>query len=192
MFIARYEPEPSYVGLSLERIAKLRGEDPATTYMALIAESQALAEETGRRTESIIARSMHPDDIATLLAWPHTNVSSDGGLAGRHPRGFGAFTRVLRLHVRETEHLSLPDAIRKMTSASADHVGILARGTIRPGAYADLVLFDPETVADRATHDDPNEPSVGIDRVLVNGTIVYENGHVTDARPGLVIRRNDR
>ena len=192
MFIARYEPEPSYVGLSLQRVAELRGEDPATTYMALIAESQALAEETGRGTESIIARSMHPDDIATLLAWPHTNVSSDGGLAGRHPRGFGTFTRVLRLHVRETGHLSLPDAIRKMTSASADHVGILDRGTIRPGAYADLVLFDPETVADRATPDDPNEPSVGIDRVLVNGTIVYENGHVTDARPGLVIRRNNR
>ena len=80
----------------------------------------------------------------------------------------------------------------KMTSAAADHVGIIGRGTIRPGAYADLVLFDPETVADRATPDDPNEPSVGIDRVLVNGTIVYENGHVTDARPGLVIRRNDR
>ena len=192
MFIARYDAEPSYVGLSLERIAELRGEDPTTTYMALIAESQALAKQTGRGTESIIAHSMHPDDIATLLSWPHTNVSSDGGLAGRHPRGFGTFTRVLRLHVRETGHLSLPDAIRKMTSASADHVGILDRGTIRPGAYADLVLFDPETVADRATPDDPNEPSVGIDRVLVNGTIVYENGHVTDARPGLVIRRNDR
>ena len=192
MFIARYDAEPSYVGLSLERIAELRGEDPTTTYMALIAESQALAKQTGRGTESIIAHSMHPDDIATLLSWPHTNVSSDGGLAGRHPRGFGTFTRVLRLHVRETGHLSLPDAIRKMTSASADHVGILDRGTIRPGAYADLVLFDPETVADRATTDDPNEPSVGIDRVLVNGTIVYENGHVTDARPGLVIRRNDR
>ncbi|MCH7530586.1 MAG: D-aminoacylase [Gemmatimonadetes bacterium] len=192
MFIARYDAEPSYVGLSLERIAELRGEDPTTTYMALIAESQALAKQTGRGTESIIAHSMHPDDIATLLSWPHTNVSSDGGLAGRHPRGFGAFTRVLREHVRETGHLSLPDAIRKMTSASAEHVGILERGTIRPGAYADLVLFDPETVADRATSDDPNEPSVGIDRVLVNGTIVYENGHVTDARPGLVIRRNDR
>ena len=79
-----------------------------------------------------------------------------------------------------------------MTGSSAEHVGIVGRGTIRPGAYADLVLFDPETVADRATPDHPNEPSVGIDRVLVNGTIVYENGQVTDARPGLVIRRNDR
>jgi len=192
MLIARYEAEPSYVGLSLEAIAELRGEDPATTYMALIAESQALAEQTGRGTESIIARSMHPDDIATLLSWPHTNVSSDGSLAGRHPRGFGSFTRVLREHVRETEVLSLPEAIRKMTGASAAHVGILERGTITPGAYADLVLFDPETVADRATPDAANEPSVGIDRVLVNGIIVYANGRVTDARPGLVIRRVDR
>ena len=192
MLIARYEADPSYVGLTLQRISELRGEDPATTYMALIAESQALAEQTGRGTESIIARSMHPDDIATLLSWPHTNVSSDGSLAGRHPRGFGAFTRVLREHVRETGLLSLPDAIRKMTGASAEHVGILERGTIRPGAYADLVLFDPETVADRATPDAANELSVGIDRVLVNGVIVYEDGQVTAARPGLVIRMNDR
>jgi N-acyl-D-amino-acid deacylase len=79
-----------------------------------------------------------------------------------------------------------------MTGASAAHVGILERGTITPGAYADLVLFDPETVADRATPDAANEPSVGIDRVLVNGIIVYANGRVTDARPGLVIRRVDR
>ena len=192
MLIARYEADTTYVGLTLQHIAELRGEDPATTYMALIAESRALAEETGRGTESIIARSMHPDDIATLLSWPHTNVSSDGSLSGRHPRGFGAFTRVLREHVRETGALSLPDAIRKMTSASAEHMGIVERGTIRPGAYADLVLFDAETVADRATPDAPNEPSVGIDRVLVNGAIVYEDGRVTDARPGLVIRRIDR
>ena len=79
-----------------------------------------------------------------------------------------------------------------MTGASAEHVGILERGTIRPGAYADLVLFDPETVADRATPDQANAPSVGIDRVMVNGIIVYEDGQVTEARPGLVIRRNDR
>jgi N-acyl-D-amino-acid deacylase len=191
MFIAQYDPDPSYVGMSLDQVAESRAEDPATTYMALIAESQALAEETGQGTESIIARSMHPEDIATLLAWPHTNVSSDGGLSGRHPRGFGAFTRVLRVHVREEGHLGLPEAIRKMTSAAADHVGIQGRGIIRPGAYADLVLFDPETVADRATPDAPNEPSAGIDRVLVNGVVVYEDGAVTPARPGRVIRRTD-
>jgi len=191
MFIARYEPEPSYVGLSLQAISELRGEDPATTYMALIAESQAMAETTGRGTESIIARSMHPDDIAALLGWAHTNVSSDGGLAGRHPRGFGAFTRVLREQVRETGNLTLPEAVRKMTGAAADHVGIADRGTIRAGAYADLVIFDAATVADRATPDDPNAISIGIEWVIVNGAIVYEGGQVTDARPGRVIRRNN-
>ncbi|MDA0311082.1 MAG: D-aminoacylase [Gemmatimonadetes bacterium] len=192
MFIARYDPDPSYVGMSLAQIAEARGEDAATTYMALIAESQAMEEDTGRGTESIIARSMDPADIATLLAWPHTNVSSDGSLAGRHPRGFGSFTRVLRQHVREEQHLSLQSAIHKMTALSAQHVGIVDRGAIRVGAYADLVLFDPETVADRATPDDPNAPSVGIERVWVNGVLGYENGHVTDARSGRVIRRNDR
>ena len=79
-----------------------------------------------------------------------------------------------------------------MTALSAQHVGIVDRGAIRVGAYADLVLFDPETVADRATPDDPNAPSVGIERVWVNGVLGYENGHVTDARSGRVIRRNDR
>jgi N-acyl-D-amino-acid deacylase len=180
------------VGLSLERIAELRGEDPATTYMALIAASRKMAAETGRGTESILGRSMHPDDIAALLSWPHTNVASDGSLAGRHPRGFGTFTRVLREHVREKATMSLPQAIHKMTGASADHVGIVGRGTIEPGAHADLVLFDPETVADRATPDSPNEPSVGIAWVMVNGDVVYRDGQVTDARPGRVIRRPSR
>ncbi|MGD8817057.1 MAG: D-aminoacylase [Acidobacteriota bacterium] len=191
MFIARYEPEPSYVGLSLQQIADLRAEDPVTTYMALIAESQAAEAETGQGGESIIARSMDPDDIGTLLAWEHTNVASDGSLAGRHPRGFGTFTRVLREQVRESGRLLLPEAIRKMTAASAAHVGVEQRGTIRPGAYADLVLFDPATVADRATADDPNATSIGIAKVIVNGSIVYEGGRVTDARPGRVIRRGD-
>jgi len=192
MFISSYEADPSLVGMSLEQIAESRGEDPATTYMALIAESQALAEKTGAGTESIIAKSMHPDDIATLISWPHTNVSSDGMSFGGHPRGFGAFTRVLRMHVREERHLGLPEAIRKMTSSAAEHVGIEGRGVIRPGAYADLVLFDPETVADRSTAESPTEPSVGIDRVLVNGVVVFEDGQVTSERPGRVVRRKER
>ena len=183
MRIARYEPEPAYEGRTLAEVAEERGQDPVTTYMALIAESQ-----TADADESIIATSMDEGDVVTLLQWEHTNVCSDGGLDGAHPRGFGAFTRVLGPYVR-AGHLELAEAVHKMTGLAADHMGIVDRGVIRPGAYADLVLFDPATVTDRATPAEPHATSFGIRRVWVNGEVVYDDGQVTGARPGQVIRR---
>ncbi|MGH7483331.1 MAG: serine hydrolase, partial [Longimicrobiales bacterium] len=182
MLIAEYEAEPSLEGRTLAEIARDRGEDPATTYMALIARARATGED-----ESIIATSMTEADVATLLRWEHTNVSSDGALHGGHPRGFGAFARVLGPLVRDGV-LTLEDAVRKMTSLAAAHVGIEARGAIRPGAFADLVLFDPARVADRATPERPHLTSVGIERVWVNGVVVYEGASTTDARPGMIVR----
>jgi len=152
----------------------------------LIAEADA---SDGR--ESIIARSMTETDIAELLSWPYTNVSSDGGLNGRHPRGYGSFTRILGRHVRERGELSLESAIRKMSSLAAENTGLLERGEIREGYFADLVLFDAETVLDRATPDEPNLTSVGIVGVWVNGDRVYTEEGVTGNRPGRVLRRGD-
>jgi N-acyl-D-amino-acid deacylase len=91
--------------------------------------------------------------------------------------------------VRRPGPLGLEDAIRRMTSLAAANVGIRERGTIAPGVYADLVLFDPETVIDRATPQDPHAVSEGIARVWVNGVVVYENGSTTGERPGRVLRR---
>lgn len=187
MLIAAYEPEPELVGLTLAEIAEQRGLDPVTVYLDLIAE----AERTDG-SESIIARSMFPEDIATLLAWPHTTVSSDGGLAGRHPRGYGAFTRVLGHHVRERGDLELEDAVRKMTSLSARSMGMTERGAIAVGAFADLVLFDPDLVTDRATPDEPNTPSIGIVGVWVNGERVYTENGPTGVHAGRVVRRAPR
>ena len=185
MLIAAFEPDPSYVGLTLAEIAERRGTDPVTTYLDLIAE----ADSTDGR-ESIIARSMSPEDIATLLSWPHTMVSSDGGLAGRHPRGYGAFTRVLAHNVRERGDLGMEEAVRKMTSLTAQSLGITDRGTIEEGAVADLVLFDPDRVADRSTPEEPNLPSVGIVGVWVAGERVWAEGSgATGARPGRLLRR---
>ncbi len=189
LLLSRFAPDSSYVGKTVADIARLRGTDPATTLMALIHETEE-AERAGRpSSESVIGTSMDERDIARLVAWPHTNICSDGELAGRHPRGFGAFPRVLRQYVREQRVLTLPEAVRKMTELSAAHVGIRERGRIAPGYFADLVLFDPGAVSDRATPTAPREQSVGVHTVWVNGDIVYQGGQSTGRHPGRVLRR---
>ncbi len=192
LLLSGFAPDTSYVGKTVAEIARLRGTDAATTLMALIRETEE-AERAGRPSnESVIGTSMDERDIAALIAWPHTNICSDGELAGRHPRGFGAFPRVLRQQVREGRVLTLPEAVRKMTSLGAQHVGLRDRGRIAPGYFADLVLFDPNTVSDRATPTAPREPSVGIRTVWVNGQIVFEHGNTTGRYPGRVLRRVSR
>lgn len=192
LLLGRFAPNPSYAGKTVAEIAALRRTDPATTLMALIAESQAMADPDGEGTESVIATSMTEEDVEQLLAWPWTNICSDGALAGRHPRGFGAFTRVLGRYARERGTFPLAEAIRKMTSLAAENVGLTGRGRIAPGAAADLVLFDPATVRDTATPEAPQAVSAGIERVWVNGTAVYERGKTTGAYPGKVLRREAR
>jgi len=136
-----------------------------------------------------------------VMTHPLTMIGSDGSAratkgvlaSGKpHPRGFGTFPRVLARYVRERQVLTLTEAVRKMTSLAAANVGIRDRGVVRAGAYADLVLFDPATVLDRATPTDPRAVSQGIARVWVNGREVWRDGTVTDERPGRVIRRTDR
>jgi N-acyl-D-amino-acid deacylase len=190
MLIARFDPEPSYVGKTLADIASLRGRDAVPVFLELIAESQAAAADPLDPPESIIATSMATADIDRLMTWPHANVCTDGSLRGRHPRGFGAFPRVLGDLVRERGVLSLAEAVRRSSALAAEHVGITGRGVIEPGAFADLVLFDPATIDDRATPRDPHATAIGIERVWVNGVEVYSGGQVTGARPGRVVRRD--
>jgi N-acyl-D-amino-acid deacylase len=189
LLIARFDPDPTYVGKTLAEVAALRGRDPVPVYLELIAESQAAATDPLDPPESIIATSMATADIDRLLAWPHANVCTDGSLRGRHPRGFGAFPRVLGDLVRERGVLTLEEAVRKSSALAASHVGLAARGVVEPGAFADLVLFDPQTIDDRATPEDPHATAAGIERVWVNGVEVYRDGAVTGARPGRVARR---
>ncbi|HSG47872.1 MAG TPA: serine hydrolase [Longimicrobiales bacterium] len=182
--VAAFAPEPSYVGLRLDSIARLRGTDPVTAYMQLVAEAEAWEGEDAGRVEAMIGTSMATEDIHTLLRWPHTHVASDGGLKGRHPRGAGTFPRVLGRYVRDDGVLDLPTAIHKMTGLPAATAGIRDRGLIQPGMAADLVLFDPLTILDRATPEDPTALSVGIHAVWVNGTEVFRDGAATGALPG--------
>ena len=193
ILIPTYAPEPAYAGRTLASIAEERGEDPAVTLLELIQRAEAMRAasvfEPGTRVETVIATSMAEDDIAALFAWEHANLSTDGALFGAHPRGFGSFPRAIRQFVRERAILSLEEAVRRMTSLAADHMGFRDRGRIAPGMVADLVLFDPETVSDRATPEAPHELSVGIQRVLVGGETVFADGVVTGARPGVFLAR---
>jgi len=124
-----------------------------------------------------------------LLAWPFANLCTDGELAGRHPRGYGSFPRVLGRYVREQRVVPLAEMVRKMSALAAANVGLTRRGRLAPGWYADLVLFDPATVLDRATPADPRLLSAGIARTWVNGVEVFRGGRATGARPGRVLRR---
>ena len=189
LLLGRYEPNPAYAGKTVAEISRLRGTDSITTLIDLIRESEAMRKTTGRSTQSVIGTSMVEPDVERIMRWPHTNLSTDGALAGPHPRGYGAFPRFLGVYVRERKVMALEEAVRRMTSLAAAHMGIRDRGRIAPGMFADLVLFDPATVADRATPQQPHLTSVGIARVWVNGQEVSANGTTTGARPGRTIRR---
>jgi len=184
IILSNFSPEPALVGKTLAEVAASRGKSPAQTLLDLIVQSSGPDDE-----QSIIGRSMVEPDIAALIAWPYSAICSDGSMTSLHPRGRGAFAKVLRVYVRETKLLTLEEAVRKMTSLAAANVGIADRGTIRPGAYADLVLFDPATVADRSTWKDPLALATGVERVWVNGVAVWEDGKPTGATPGQGVRR---
>ena len=182
LLVVRYSKDRSYEGKTLAEIAKLRGTDAPQTMMDLLKES-------GESDIGIVATSMDEKDIAEIMKWPFAVICSDGTSTGGHPRGFGAFTRVLGRYVRDQKVLALPYAIQKMTSASARVMGLKERGTIAAGNYADLVLFDPATVIDRATTKDPRALSEGIEKVWVNGAVVFESGKATGTYSGRVLKR---
>ena len=189
LLLGHYEPNPSYAGKTVAEISKLRGTDSITTLIDLIRDSEAMRKRTGHSSESVIGTSMVEPDVELIMKWPYTNLSTDGSLDGPHPRGYGAFPRFLGRYVRERKVMPLEEAVHRMTSLAAEHMGIKDRGRITPGMFADLVLFDPATVIDRATPADPHLVSVGIARVWVNGAEVFADGKTTTARPGKVIRR---
>jgi dihydroorotase/N-acyl-D-amino-acid deacylase len=128
---------------------------------------------------------------------PFTSIGSDGsaispggprGGSHPHPRWYGTFPRVLGRYVRELKVISLPEAVKKMTSMNAEKINIPDRGLLKEGYWADVAVFDPATVADKATFEKPHQYPVGIPYVIVNGVVVLDNGKHTGAHPGKVIR----
>lgn len=179
-------PQYAWVaGQRLGRLAQARGLEPYVLLLDIIAGDRA---RTGT-----VGFGMSEQNVARKLAHPLAMVCSDGGVVSRadgtpHPRNYGTFPRVLGRFCRELKALPLEDAIRKMTSAPAERLRFADRGRVAVRAAADLVAFDPATVADRATFEDPHQYPVGIPHVLVNGTFVIRDSEHTGALPGHTVR----
>jgi dihydroorotase/N-acyl-D-amino-acid deacylase len=140
-----------------------------------------------------IYHAMHPDDVVSIMRHPRTMIAADGGIetpgnGHPHPRNYGTFPRVLGEYVRERGVMSFHTAIHKMTGMPADRIGLADRGRIEPGAIADIVVLDPDTVIDRATFVDPHQYAEGVVHVFVAGQAVLRDGEMTGVRPGRVLR----
>jgi dihydroorotase/N-acyl-D-amino-acid deacylase len=140
-----------------------------------------------------IYHAMHPEDVAAILQHPRTMIAADGGIevpgnAHPHPRNYGTFARILGRYVREQQVLPLHAAIHKMSRMPAERVGLADRGRIEAGAVADIVVFDPATIIDRATFADPHQYAEGVQHVFVAGQAVLLDAEPTGARPGRILR----
>lgn len=178
----------SLAGKNLADATRMRGVDVTVENAA---DTALLLLEKG--TVSGIFHAMAEEDVERILKHPATMIASDGevpifGKGSPHPRSYGTFVRVLGRYVRDRKALTLEEAVRKMTSLPAARVGLKDRGLLRPGMKADLVVFDPATVADMATFENPHQYAVGVSNVAVNGVLVVQDGKVTGARPGRVLR----
>ena len=178
-----------YAGKTLGEVAKIYGKSPEETAMDLV-----ITDSTRVETAYFL---MSEENIKRQIALPYVSFGSDAGsptASGmflkykEHPRAYGNFSRLLGKYVRDEKVISLEEAIRKLTSLPASNLKIKKRGTLAPGYFADVVVFDPEKIQDHATFENSHQYSTGMLHVLVNGTQVLENGEHTGAKPGRVVR----
>ena len=191
MLVSRtpYEPHQKFQGKRLGEIASEMGLSAADTIMELV--------DKGEGRVGGIFFGMREEDVEFALTRPWTTIGSDGtalapeGILARsspHPRSYGTFARVLGRYVRERKAMTLPEAIRKMTSLAASRLGLGDRGTLAPGKKADIVVFDSATISDRATFEAPHQLSTGVRWLIVNGGVVIDDGRHTGAMPGRILR----
>ncbi|MCI0659168.1 MAG: amidohydrolase family protein, partial [Acidobacteria bacterium] len=178
-----------YEGMTIAQIAEAQGKDPEDALMDLVI--------ADRGNSSGIIFIMNEDDVRAALKHPLVSFCTDSGavaldgILGRqrsHPRAWGSAARILGKYVREERLLTLEEAIRKMTSLPARRLGLSTRGVIRPGAIADLVVFDPERIRERATCANPRLYPDGIEQVFVNGSQAVLHGELTGKQAGRVLR----
>ena len=175
-------------GKTLAQVAAMRGKDPVDTIMDLVVEDQSRV--------GTVYFMMDEDNVKLGLRQPWVSLGSDspstateGAFLKRstHPRAYGNFARMLGKYVREERVVSLPEAVRKMSALPAGNLGLAGRGRIREGDFADIVVFDPATVADKATYEEPHQYAVGMKHVFVNGVQVLRDGEHTGAKPGRAV-----
>ena len=177
------------IGKTLQEVADERGADPAATAIDLVIEDNSRV--------GAVYFLMSEENVRWQISKDWISFGSDAGApaaeglfleTGRHPRTYGNFARLLGRYVRDEKIISLSEAIRKLTSLPAANLGILNRGELREGFYGDIVVFDPERIADQATYEEPHQYAIGVRHVFVNGEQVLENGQHTGATPGRVVR----
>ena len=178
-----------YEGMTLTQIGKAMGKDPRDAVMDLVV--------ADRDETSVITSIMNEDDVRTALKHPLVGVGTDSGAQAEdgklsesksHPRAWGSFPRILGRYVRDERLLPLEEAVRKMTSKAAARVHLADRGVLRPGMKADITIFDPATIRDVSTFEDPRHYAAGVRHVIVNGTRVLADGKLTTERPGRPLR----
>lgn len=176
-------------GKTLAEVAKARGKSPEATILDLVIEDDSRVD-----TAYFL---MSEENIRRNIAWPHLMFGSDEGAyspegvflkSNAHPRAYGTFARLLGKYVREEKVIPLEEAIRRLTSLSADSLRLKDRGRLVPGHYADVVIFDPATINDAATFDKPHQLSTGVEAVFVNGVLTVADGRHTGAKAGRVVR----
>jgi len=176
-------------GKTLAEVASMRGTSPEETMIDLVIEDDSRV--------GTIYFLMSEDNIRRKIARPWMTFGSDAGAtapegvflqSATHPRAYGNFARLLGRYVREERVISLPEAIRRLTALPADHLGLRDRGRLAPGYYADIVVFDPDTIRDRATYEESMQLATGVRDVFVNGVAVLRDGEHTGATPGRVVR----
>lgn len=178
-----------YIGKTLSEVSNLRGTSPQITAMDLVIEDNS-------RVDAVFFL-MSEENVLKQIKKPWISFGSDAGAIanegvfiekGAHPRAYGNFARVLGKYSRDEKAISLTEAIRRMTSLPASNAGIYDRGQLKKDYYADIVVFDPKEIADRATFEKPHQYAVGVEHVFVNGIQVLNHGKHTGAMPGMVVR----
>ncbi len=178
-----------YKGKRLDEVARLHGKNADETVLDLLVADQS--------SIPAVYFLISEDNMKRMLQQPYVSIGSDAGALaltkdflelGAHPRAYGTFARVLGMYTRDQKLMTLPEAIRRMTSLPASHLKLKKRGTLRPGQYADVVVFDPDQVQDHATVDQPHQYATGVNHVFVNGVQVIQDGEHTGARPGRCVR----
>lgn len=182
-----------YTGKTLAEVAKLRGKSPEETAMDLVVED-------GTRVGTVYFM-MSEDNVKKQINLPYMSFGSDAGAlaaegdflkSATHPRAYGNFARLLGKYVREEKVISLEEAIRKLSALPCENLGIAKRGKLQPGYFADIVLFDPKTIADHATFENPHQYATGMQHVFVNGVQVLEDGEPTGKAAGRFVKREKK